>query len=171
MLWFEPFPWARWVLAWLVTLTAIALELRPEDRVDALFAIATIERGDLIDSSNTEARPVPSGLLETARQGDIARTAVIEGDPVLESDVSGSSVIPDDWWTIATPVPVGARSGDPVRVVLLDSGEEVDGYVAALGSDDPFGAVEGSIAVPPEWSARVATSAAAGRMVVLVLAG
>ena len=171
MLWFEPFPWARWALAWLITLSAIAWELRPEHRMDALFAAEPIQRGDVLDASNTETRAIPRGLFETAHLGDTARTAVPQGDPVLASDVSVSSDIPSDWWTVATPLPAGAHAGDPVRVVLLDTGEQVEGFAATLGSQDPFGAAEGSIAVPPEWSSQVAVAAAAGRIAVLVSTG
>jgi hypothetical protein len=43
--------------------------------------------------------------------------------------------------------------------------------VAHPGSDDPFAAADGGVAVPPESSADVAQAAANGRLAVLISTG
>jgi hypothetical protein len=68
-------------------------------------------------------------------------------------------------------LPEGVESGDRVRLVLLDSGSEIDGVVAHPGVDDPFAAADGGVAVPSESSSEVAIAAASGRLAVLVSTG
>lgn len=172
MLWFEPLPWGRWALAVLIALIALYVEFKPDPRVDQPFALVEIAPGDLIDSANTEMRAVPAGLLDGAAAGDVASRVVLAGEPVLKTDVAEAGrTVPVGWWVVGVSLPQGAAPGDPVRLVLLDSGVEVEGVVAYQGSDDPFAAADGGVAIPPEQSAEVAQAAANGRLVVLVSTG
>ncbi|MGD2102555.1 MAG: hypothetical protein PVG83_10010 [Acidimicrobiia bacterium] len=169
MLWFEPLPWGRWALAILIALGALYVEFAPDPTVDLPFAVADIAPGEPIDGTNTEMRTVPAGLLDGATFGDVAKSEVTAGEPVLSSDVGAAGeVAPPGWWVVAVALPEGAAPGDSVRVVLLDSGLEVDGVVAHLGSDDPFAAADGGVAVPPDHSAEVALAAANGRIALLI---
>ncbi|HZD23328.1 MAG TPA: hypothetical protein VE569_08005 [Acidimicrobiia bacterium] len=172
MLWFEPFPWGRWVLVLLIAAGAAYVEFRPDPNVDQPFATISINPGDTIDSSNTEMRRVPVDLYEGAGLGTVARRAVAAGDPVLATDVGASDpAVPSGWWVVTVTLPDGVQPGDGVRLVLLDTGEEVEGVVAHPGSDDPFAAADGGVAVPPESSAEVAIAAANASLAVLVSAG
>lgn len=172
MLWFEPFPWARWALVLLVAGGAAFVELKPDATVETPFATATILPGDTIDATNTELRRVPSGLLETAERGAVATRRIASGSPVLQTWVGEQgSVVPPGWWIVAVSLPEGAETGDEVRLVLVDTGDEIPGVVAHAGSDDPFAAADAGVAVPPESSAQVAMAAFGGRLAVLVSAG
>lgn len=172
MLWFEPLPLARWALVVLVAVVAAYIEFRPDPTVEQAFAVVAIEPGDTIDETNTELRLVPAGLIETAEPGAVATRAVAEGDPVLATDVvEESSMIPTGWWVLGVALPDGTRSGDRVRLVVLDDGTEVEGVVAHTGADDPYNAADGGVAVPSESSSAVARAAADGRLAVLISTG
>jgi hypothetical protein len=172
MLWFEPFPLGRWTLAILIAVAALYVEFRPDPIVHQPFAVVDIAPGDPIDASNTELRRVPAGLFDGAVEGDVATKQVLSGEPVLKSDVAESDrVVPLGWWVVGVALPQGASPGDPVRLVLLDTGMEVEGVVAHQGSDDPFAAADGGVAVPEERSADVALAAANGRLTVLISTG
>lgn len=172
MLWFEPLPLGRWALVILVALIAGYVEFRPDPTVEGVFAVAAIEPGDTIDETNTEMRLIPAGLIDTAEPGSIASRPVEVGDPVLVSDVAeDGSTIPHGWWVVGVKLPQGARSGDGVRLVVLDDGSEVEGVVAHVGSEDPFDAADGGVAVPSESSAKVAMAASDGRLAVLISTG
>lgn len=172
MLWFEPLPWGRWILVGLLAAFAMFVELRPDANVEMPFATIDIVPGSVVDGSNSEMRPVPPGLFEGATVGEVAREQILAGEPVLASDVSQEDeTVPPGWWIIAVTFPDGVVTGDEVRLVLLDTGAEVDGVVAHPGSDDPFAAADGGVAVPPESSAEVALAAANGRLAVLVSTG
>lgn len=169
MLWFEPLPWGRWALVVLVAAVAVYIELGPDSTVDQPFAVAAIAPGEVIEETNTEMRPVPADLYVAAELGSVARRPIASGDPVLATDVDRSdSVVPAGWWVVGVTLPDGAEVGDRVRLVLLDTGVEVEGVVAHPGSDDPFDAADGGVAVPSESSAEVALAAADVRLAVLV---
>lgn len=172
MLWFEPLPLGRWALVLLVSVVAGYVEFRPDPTVDQTFAVVAIEPGDTIDGTNTEMRPVPAGLIDTAEPGAVASRPVEAGDPVLASDVvEEGSMIPHGWWVVGVELPRGARSGDRVRLVVLDDGTEVEGVVAHVGSADPFDVADGGVAIPSDSSAKVATAASDGRLAVLISTG
>lgn len=169
MLWFEPLPWGRWALVLLIAAFAAYIEFRPEATINEPFATVDISPGDTIDSSNTEMRRLPSGLVEGAQLGSVATRPVPVGDPVLASDVASSqSVVPRGWWVVSVPLPAGAQPGDSVRLVLLDTGAEVEGVVTHSGSSDPFDGADGGVAVASDESAEVALAAADSRLAVLV---
>ena len=172
MLWFDPLPWGRWALVGIVALFALYLEFRPDPTIDIPFAVTDILPGDPIDETTTEMRTVPVGLFEAAELGDVASDRIVAGEPVLGSDVdANAAVVPTGWWVVGVTLPDGASVGDRVRLVLLDSGEEVEGVIAHPGSDDPFAAADGGVAVPADSSAAVALAAAEGRLAVLVSTG
>jgi hypothetical protein len=172
MLWFEPMPWGRWALVLLVAAGAAYVEFRPDPSVEQPFATMAIAPGETIGPDNVELRRVPVGLLESAELGDVVSRPVEAGEPVLATDVNDSeSPIPPGWWVVGVELPDGASAGDGVRLVLLDTGEEVEGIVAHPGSDDPFAAADGGVAVSSNESAAVALAAANGRLAVLVSTG
>ena len=172
MLWFQPLPWARWALVGLIAIVALYVEFRPDPSVEQPFATGDIQPGDLVDDSNSEMQRVPSGLFAGAQVGDVARQTILAGDPVLASDVgSEDETIPRGWWVVGVALPDGVRTGDAVRIVLLETGTEIEGVVAHPGSDDPFAAADGGVAVAAEDSADVALAAANGRLAVLISTG
>ncbi|HEU4319346.1 MAG TPA: hypothetical protein VFS66_04630 [Acidimicrobiia bacterium] len=172
MLWFDPLPWGRWALVAMVAALALYLEFRPDPTVEVPFAVADILPGEVVDEASTEFRPVPVGLLDGAEAGDVTSTRVLAGEPVLASDVdTDSAVVPNGWWIVGVTLPDGAAVGDDVRLVLLATGEEVEGIIAHPGSDDPFAAADGGVAVPTDNAAAVALAAADGRLAVLVSTG
>lgn len=155
-----------------VAAVALYIELAPDPSVDHPFATAPIAPGEVVDSSNTELRSVPAELFAPTELGAVASVPIESGDPVLASDVRESSpVVPSGWWVVGVTLPNGARVGDEVRLVVLDTGLEVGGVVAHPGSDDPFDAADGGVAVPPESSAEVALAAADARLAVLISTG
>ncbi len=172
MLWLSPFPWARWTAAILISVGALYVEFRPDRLVDAPFAAAEIQPGDTVNESNTTTRRVPAGLVASADMGSVAIAQLAPGDPVLASAVQTTqSLAPPGWWVVSVPVPVGSLPGDQVRLVLLETGREVAGVIAQTGSEDPFGATDGGVAVHPDHSAEVAIAAANGRLALLVSSG
>lgn len=172
MLWFEPFPWGRWLLVLLVAGAAAYIEFRPDPTEERPFAFVAIDPGDTIDESNSELRPVPVGLIDSAELGDVATRPIAIDDPILASSTSeDDTTVPPGWWVVAVALPDGARTGDRVRLVILDTGAEVEGVVAHQGSEDPFDAADGGVAVPEEASAGVALAAAEARLAVLISTG
>lgn len=172
MLWFQPVPWGRWALVLLVAAVAFYLEFKPDSTVETPFATTEISPGDVIDTANTELRMVPAGLLDVAELGEVATSPISPGAPVMASFAGEADrTVPPGWWVVGVTLPDGADVGDDVRLVLLETGDEVPGVVAHPGSDDPFAAADGGVAVPSESSADVALAAADGRLAVLVSSG
>ena len=172
MLWFQPFPWGRWALVVLIAAIAAYVEFRPDSNVEFPFALVEISPGDAIDATNTEFRRIPAGLMEGARPGDVASRTIPAGWPVMASAVGGhGETVPTGWWVVGVTLPDGAQVGDEVKVVLLDTGVEVEGVVAYPGSDDPFAAADGGVAVAASTAADVAMASANGRLAVLVSTG
>ena len=172
MLWFHPLPWARWSLVALLVAFAAWIELKPDATAPVPFATATLSPGDVIDETLVEFRDVPAGLVVGANIGEVVARPVQPGEPVLASHTDDTySTIPSDWWVIPVELPDGAHVGDAVRLVLLDSGVEVEGVVAFPGSDDPFAAADGGVAVPSERASQAAVAAANTRLAVLISSG
>lgn len=172
MFWLQPIPWARWAAATAIAAIALWVELAPDPTVLHPFAVVDIARGDNLTSDNTELRPVPAGLLQPPEPGTVAARDLPAGTPLLSGDTSSPArIVPAGWWVVATEVPPGAMTGDPVRIVLLDGGDVVEGVVASAQSDDPFRIGQGAVAVPPDGAEAVARAAAGGRLVVLVGTG
>jgi len=172
MFWLQSPPWGRWILAALIAVFALWMEMRPAATVDHPFVTQHIARGDTISPANTETRPVPLGLFDPIPKGATARSEIPVGAPVLIRDIGETSDgIPDGWWIVTLDVPPSARSGDRVRVVVVDSGQVIEGFVATVGNPDPFVMGGGSVAIPGEDAAAVAAASMNGRVVVLVSTG
>ena len=172
MLWLQPRPWGRWIAVGLIASIAVWVEFRPDPMVDHQFATEDIRAGDLISASNTETRRVPAGLLDPPGPGDIALRGIAIGSPILAADAGEvGSVVPEGWWILAIEVAPSARPGNPVKLVLLDTGVVVDGVVATPSSDDPFGVVTGGVAVSAAVAGEVAVAAANGRIAILISTG
>lgn len=169
MIWLQPTPWARWLAAGLIAMTAMWIELRPSGLVDHPFATVDIMPGEVIDSSNTEQRPTSTGLLETVSVGSIARFPVSRGEPVLASDVTASKqIVPSGWYQVEMTLPAGATVGDPARLILIDNGTSADGVVTVAADGDPLGTHLGTVAVEPGMADRVAIAAEEGRVAILI---
>ncbi len=172
MMWLSSPPWGRWILVVVVALGVIYLEVRPEPTVQHPFATRAILAGETITTDNTELRSVPIGLFETIPGSSTAARLIPSGSPVLTHDVGDKSdPIPSGWWVVSLDVPRSAREGDRVRVVVVDSGLVVEGYVAAAPDPDPFSHLGGGIAIPGEHAATIAGAAVDGRVVVLISTG
>lgn len=169
MLWLQTPPWGRWALALLVAGLAVWVEFRPDSMVDHPFATAPISPGEAISDVNTELRPVPAGLFGEIDGDGVAARDIVPGAPILADDLADAdSLIPKGWWSVSVDTPVLAAPGDTVLVVLLDSGEVVEGVVTTPSSDDPFASTSAGIAVPPPSASEVAAAAANSRIAVLV---
>ena len=172
MLWLQTPPWSRWIAAGCLVAVAAWVELSPEPRLDHPFATETIAAGVEVSDINTKMRSVPTGLLPEVELGGVARREVSAGNPILSNDLqSAGAQVPAGWWVVAVELPPQVTTGDRVRVVILDTGEAIDGVVASQASEDTFGVVSGGVAVPPEASGSVATAIANGRATVLVSTG
>ncbi|MBW3666898.1 MAG: SAF domain-containing protein [Actinobacteria bacterium] len=172
MLWLQPIPWARWLAATAIAAIALWVELAPDPATEHAFASVDIARGEALTAANIELREVPAGLLAPPGPGSVAGRDIPAGAPLGPGDTAHpETLVPEDWWVLATELPPGARQGDRVLIVLLDAGETVAGVVASTEADDPFAVGLGAIAVPPELAPEVAHATAAGRTVVLVGAG
>ncbi len=143
--------------------------MRPDSSISHPFAIEDIAPGTVVDQSNTEARPVPTGTFAPIELGMTALETIAAGAPVLSTDVGDAhEVVPAGWWVIEVSLPRGAQSGDACRLVLLDGGDVVEGVVVTAAVDDPLGSGLGMIAVEPEPAAEVARAAAEGRVAVMI---
>lgn len=172
MLWLQPIPWARWAAATAIAAIALWVEVAPDPSTEHPFAIVDIAQGDDLTAANVELRRVPAGLLAPVGSGSVATRDIPAGSPLGPGDTaSPNAIVPGGWWVVATDLPPQASRGDRVRIVLLDSGETVDGVVASTQSADPFSAGEGAVAIPPDLAPEVARAVSEGRMVVLVGTG
>jgi hypothetical protein len=148
---------------------AIWVEVRPDPTVDHPFAVADIAPGIVVDETNTEKRPVPVGTFDSVELGHTARVLIPAGDPILTTNTGeGNEAVPPGWWVIEVSLPRSAVAGDPARLVLLDTGEVVDGVVVIPALDDPLGSGRGMVAVEPEPAAEAARAAAEGRVAVMI---
>lgn len=169
MLWLQKPPWAKWIAVGLIFSVATWLELRPEPQVDHPFAIVDIAPGDALGPHNTETRQVPSGLLEPPPDEARATEPIPAGTPILAAYTSREERnLPEGWWIVSTTVPAGAVVGDPVKVIMLDSGSSVDGIVTSIPMTDAFSSIDGGVAVPEHNATEVAVAAANGRVAVLL---
>lgn len=146
------------------------MELRPSPTSSHPFAIVDIEPGAVIDSTNTEQRMVKAGLLEPVAAGSVARSAIMNGEPVLASDVrTDREVVPSGWYRVELRLPREANAGDRARVVLVDSGVMADAVVTSAADDDPLGTHLGTVAVEPALADQVAVAGSIDRVAVLIV--
>jgi hypothetical protein len=169
VIWLQTPPWARWIAATLIAAGSLWIEMRPDATVPHPFAADDIAPGTVVDESNTRMRPVPVGTFAPIELGVTARVAIPTGTPVLAGAIGDSDqVAPVGWWIIEIGLPRSAQSGDASRLVLLDSGDVVDGVVVTAASDDPLGSGLGMVAVEPAGAVDAARAAAEGRVAVMI---
>lgn len=172
MLWLQPIPWARWAAATAIAAIALWVELAPSATTEHPFAIVDIAQGEDLTAANVELRAVPADLLPAVGTGSVAARDIPAGAALGPGDTARpDAIVPDEWWVVATELPPQAGRGDRVRIVLLDSGDMVDGVVASNQSTDPFSVGEGAVAIPPDLASEVARAVSEGRLVVLVETG
>ena len=136
------------------------------------FAVATISVGDPITDQVIEMRQVPRGLLPPVDKFGFAARTFDPGEPITPSGVTAYEVSATaGWWALEIAVPRTAKPGDPVQLVLIDSGMVIAGTVRAVADSDPLASGLGLVALPPEHAAAAASASASGRVVVLLSAG
>lgn len=89
--------------------------------------------------------------------------------PVVAEPAARSA--PAGWWSFPVELSAGTEAGDRVLVLIVATGEAIEGTVARSADDDPFGSGRGLVAVPPERATEAAAAAAAGGVIVLVATG
>lgn len=172
MLWLQPFPLGRWLLAGLIVLAAVWVEFRPDPTVEHPFAVERIQSGDDLSSAPIEMRRIPAGLLEPVNTDAVALRTIEPGEPLMATSVGpANEALPEDWWVLEIELPSIARRGQQATLILLDSDSTVEGVILTAGSEDAFGSPLGAVAVPPEDVAEVASAAANGRVVVMIRGG
>ncbi|REK23939.1 MAG: hypothetical protein DWQ40_01775 [Actinobacteria bacterium] len=169
VIWLQNPPYLRWALAALISVGALFVELRGEGTVEHPFATQPIAAGEPLDAANVEMRSVPSGLLDPVVADGYAKRPFAEGEPITSAGVSATALAEEPgWWKVEIRIPQGSVAGDEVQLVLIDTGLVVPGRIASAGDDDPLSPGTGSVAIPPEHAAAVASAVAAQRVVVLV---
>jgi hypothetical protein len=117
-------------------------------------------------------RLVPPGLLPRVEEYGYANRTFLADEPITPGGMTREDTpIASGWWDLEIAVPRTATVGDPVQLVLIDTGVAVAGTVRAVGDDDPLGNGLGSVAIPPDQAVAVAGAAANGRVIVLVSSG
>lgn len=172
MIWLQSPRWLRWSVALLIMTAALWTEFGGEASAEHPFATVPIASGEEINLENVEMRAVPLDLLDPVEIGTFTSRPFAPGEPIT---VAGSRSEPaagrTGWWALEMDLPGSARTGDEVQVVLLDTGEVVPGLVHSTGPEDPLANEAGTVAVPPEQAAAVASAVANGRAVVLLSVG
>lgn len=140
--------------------------------VEHPFAIETIAPGDEISDDAIEMRLVPADLLPRVEEYGYANRKFLPDEPITPGGITSEDApVSSGWWDLEIAVPRTARVGDPVQLVLIDTGVAVAGTVRAVADDDPLGNGLGSVAIPPDQAVAVAAAVANGRVVVLVSSG
>jgi hypothetical protein len=169
VIWLQTPPWGRWAIALLIAAVSLWIEFRPATMEPHPFAINEISAGNAVDESNTEMRMVPVGTFAAVELGEVARLTIEVGDPILASQLGDQGQgVPEGWWSLEMPLPVGSRPGDAARIVLLDSDVVADAMVIEDPDQDPLGSGTGLVAVEADRAAEVARAAGEGRAVVMI---
>lgn len=172
MIWLQGPQWIRWTIAVIIALGAIWTEFRGDASVEHPFATETITVGTAITNQVIEMRQVPRGLLPPVDEFGFAARTFQPGEPIIPSGVSTDETSPTvGWWALEIAVPRTAKPGDPVQLVLVDTGMVIAGTVHAVADVDPLASGLGLVAIPPEHAAAAASASANGRVVVLLSAG
>jgi hypothetical protein len=172
MIWLQRPQWLRWTIAVTIAIVALWTEFRGEGMLEHPFAIETIAAGDEITVDVVEMRLVPPGLLPRVEEYGYANRTFLPDEPIIPGGITSEDApIVSGWWDLEIAVPRTARVGDPVQLVLIDTGVAVAGTVRAVADDDPLGNGLGSVAIPPDQAVAVAAAAANGRVIVLVSSG
>ncbi|NNK92000.1 MAG: hypothetical protein HKO87_06170 [Acidimicrobiia bacterium] len=167
MHWFTHPPYLRWALAAAIVTAAFAVELRPTSTEAYPFAATTLVAGQIVGPGAIEYRDVSSNLLPPVTELGYAARDIAVGEPLTPATMTRGSVIPDDWWIVAVPLPTHVVPGSEARLVTTLS--VIDVIVASPGRSDGFDVrTFGTVAVPPAAAAEVALAAASDAVVVLV---
>lgn len=170
MFWLSHPPYLRWILAVALIAGALVWEVQQTATIRYPFAQRDIAAGEPIVENAVDWRAAPQGLMELPDlSAPVAARALAAGEPIGPSAVATETPIPDEWWSVPIALPAAALPGRPVRLVLLDLQETIDGVVVAAGRSDPLSLADaGLVAVPGEHAAAVAAAAVAGTVAVLV---
>lgn len=172
MIWLQGPQWIRWTIAVTIAVVALWTEFRGDGMVEHPFAIETIAPGDEVSDDAVEMRLVPSGLLPRVDEYGFASRTFLPDEPITPGGIATEDTpSASGWWDLEIAVPRTARVGDPVQLVLIDTGVAVAGTVRAVADDDPLGSGLGSVAIPPDQAVAVAAASANGRVIVLVSSG
>lgn len=172
VIWLQGPQWLRWTIAVSIAVVALWTEFTGEGMIEHPFAIETINAGDEISDDLIEMRLVPPGLLPIVDAYGFANRTFLPDEPITPGGIAGEGApVASGWWDLEIAVPRTARVGDPVQLVLIDSGVAVGGTVRAVADEDPLGNGLGSVAIPPDQAVAVAAASANGRVIVLVSAG
>ena len=157
MYWLRRPPYLRWITAALLLIAGLAIEFRQAPTERYPFAAATIPAGTALEQAIDWHR-VPSGLLPPwpGAVGGIANTEIAAGDPMLPSTVA-TFAVPDDWWSVAIPLPTVAAPGTAIRLVLDSAGTVVEGVLLEGGIEDGFETI-GMVAFAAADATRVAAA-------------
>ncbi len=172
MIWIQGPQWIRWTIAVTISIVALWTEFRGDGMVEHPFAVETIAVGDEIDDDSVEIRLVPSGLLPPVAPYGFANRTFLPNEPITPGGIATEDTpSASGWWDLEIAVPRTARVGDPVQLILIDTGVAVAGTIRAVADEDPLGNGLGSVAIPPDQAVAVAAAASNGRVVVLVSSG
>jgi hypothetical protein len=172
VIWLQGPQWIRWTIAIIIALAAIWTEFRGDASVEHPFAVEMITVGAVITDQVIEMRQVPRGLLPAVEEFGFAARTFHPGEPITPAGVTTDEISPTSgWWALDIAVPRTAKPGDPVQLVLIDTGMVIAGTVRAVADSDPLASGLGSVAIPPEHTAAAASASANGRVVVLLSAG
>lgn len=174
MLWLQPPPVLRWLVAGLLVAAAAWSEFAPEPGVEITVVRSDVSAGAALGPDLVETVRMPDPGFETVAPHGVALIDLRAGDPLLPTMVSEVPV-PLDWVTIDAPLPGRAKPGQVAVAVITTAGEALQpvqfpAMVVAAGTSDAFGTETGAIAVPPEWVAPAGQAMAEGRLLVGVRA-
>lgn len=170
MFWLRRPPHLRWIAAVLLLMAGLAIELREAPRERYPFAAETILPGASIESS-VVWRELPKGTLPLW-DGEVTGVAAVEiaiGDPILPSALA-TFLVPSDWWSVAIPLPTPAPPGSPIRLVLGDEGQVVEGILIEAGVESGFETIS-MVAFAPSDATRVAAASSNSALVVMIGVG
>lgn len=170
MYWMARPPYLRWAIAALVLAAGIWTEMTGPPRVLQPYLTTPVTAGQPIEPDDIEWRPIPADVLDAPDVGGrIAAVDLEPGTPLVEPMLADGEPLPDGWWAVAIPLPLGVAAGAEVRVVVSGEPGIVTGRVVAPSVDGGFGIAEpGLVAVPENAVASVANAALTGSLVVAV---
>ena len=169
MYWLARPPYLRWLTAALIIAAGLWFEIVDRAEVQYPFLTSNVAAGAPIGDADIEWRSVPGGFTDVpAVAGRSAAIAMPAGTPIVEAMLTSGDGIPDDWWAVALPLPLGITTGAVVRIILTSTGEVVPGRVVAAAADGGFGFDDpGLVAVPEAMTGAVAVAASSGDLTII----
>lgn len=179
MLWLQRPPYLRYLAGGLIVALAVFVELRPTPTVEHPFALRDLSPGEAVDDQDVDWRQVPQGLLRPVALPGVLSQPVAAGEPLTPTALSQDPpTAPEGWWVVEVPLPLAARRGQEVRLVLTpvlpgDPPATVPGVVVmpATPDDGLSGPAPGLVAVPPDWVEATAAAVAELRVTVALAGG